>query len=279
MSENYSQVVNTARDYYNSSDADQFYYNVWGGEDIHIGLYSADRGESISDASRKTVEKISSFLNLSATDKMIDIGAGYGGSARFVVDKFQCQVACLNISEEQNERNRKYNLEKGLQDRISVIDGSFEDIPFPNASFDAAWSQDAILHSGNKLKVFEEVSRILKPGADFIFSDPMQSKDADSQALQPVLARIHLDSMGSFELYQQLGEKTGLRLIEIDNLTENLIFHYSHVLHEIENRYEEIKNYCSEDYLERMKTGLKHWISAGKSGNLNWGILHFRKDG
>lgn len=34
-----SQVVYQARDYYNSIDADEFYAKVWGGEDIHIGLY------------------------------------------------------------------------------------------------------------------------------------------------------------------------------------------------------------------------------------------------
>ena len=40
MSEkNYTGVVEKAREYYNSDDADKFYYDVWGGEDIHIGLY------------------------------------------------------------------------------------------------------------------------------------------------------------------------------------------------------------------------------------------------
>ena len=49
-----SEVVETARAYYNSSDADAFYYRVWGGEDIHIGLYSTDQ-EPIRTASRRTV--------------------------------------------------------------------------------------------------------------------------------------------------------------------------------------------------------------------------------
>ena len=33
------QAENTARDYYDSEDADNFYSIVWGGEDIHVGLY------------------------------------------------------------------------------------------------------------------------------------------------------------------------------------------------------------------------------------------------
>src|SRR5690606_36140771 len=42
MSARYSEVVQTARDYYNSDDADNFYFHVWGGEDIHIGLYESE---------------------------------------------------------------------------------------------------------------------------------------------------------------------------------------------------------------------------------------------
>jgi sarcosine/dimethylglycine N-methyltransferase len=42
MSANYSDTVATAREYYNSDDADNFYYTIWGGEDIHVGLYQSD---------------------------------------------------------------------------------------------------------------------------------------------------------------------------------------------------------------------------------------------
>ena len=42
--------VATARTYYNSSPADNLYYTVWGGNDIHIGLYALPT-ESIAAAS------------------------------------------------------------------------------------------------------------------------------------------------------------------------------------------------------------------------------------
>ena len=46
----YSQAVRTAQEYYNSEDADTFYATIWGGEDIHIGLYESE-DEPIADAS------------------------------------------------------------------------------------------------------------------------------------------------------------------------------------------------------------------------------------
>ena len=36
MEAKWSATVSTARDYYNSDDADNFYFMIWGGEDIHI---------------------------------------------------------------------------------------------------------------------------------------------------------------------------------------------------------------------------------------------------
>ncbi|MDA2912300.1 hypothetical protein MYX04_15380, partial [Nitrospiraceae bacterium AH_259_D15_M11_P09] len=58
----YSLPVSTARDYYNSDEADRFYATIWGGEDIHIGVY-LNATDTIFDASRRTVQEMASLLN------------------------------------------------------------------------------------------------------------------------------------------------------------------------------------------------------------------------
>ena len=54
MSANDQAVVDTTRDYYDSPDADNFYFHVWGGEDIHVGIYLSD-GAPIRDARHRPV--------------------------------------------------------------------------------------------------------------------------------------------------------------------------------------------------------------------------------
>ena len=61
MSNSYSEAVNIAREYYNSNDADNFYAIIWGGEDIHVGLYETEN-EPIVDASHRTVRHIANCL-------------------------------------------------------------------------------------------------------------------------------------------------------------------------------------------------------------------------
>jgi sarcosine/dimethylglycine N-methyltransferase len=277
MSSKYSEVVETARQYYNSDDADNFYYHVWGGEDIHIGLYESEQ-DSIADASRRTVQRMAQLLDgLDRDSKVIDLGAGYGGSARYLARSYGCHVAALNLSETENSRNREMNLQEGVADRITVIDGSFEDIPAADNAFDVVWSQDAILHSGQRVQVIEEIARVLKPGGQLVFTDPMQADDCPEGVLQPVLDRIHLDSLGSFAFYRETAANAGLQLVETIDLTPQLINHYSRVQQELVNQRDNLKGKVSDEYIENMHRGLGHWIDAGNHGYLAWGILHFRK--
>ena len=274
-----SNVVDVARDYYDSSDADRFYFQIWGGEDIHIGIYQSE-SEPISTASRRTVDTILAQVpKLPKGARMLDIGAGYGGSARVIARERGIQVTCLNLSSVQNERNRTLTAEQGLDHLIDVHDGNFEELPFDDATFDYLWCQDSILHSGRRKRVFEEVDRVLKPRGGFIFTDPMQKEGVDPAILEPVLERIHLPSMGSVEKYLGYANDLGWKTLGIDERPDCLVSHYGRVLEELETRTDEIAGHVSPEYVARMKKGLRHWIEAASKGALNWGILHFGKPG
>jgi len=273
----YSEAVATARDYYNSEDADNFYNIIWGGEDIHIGLYES-MDEAIVEASHRTVRHMAAMLDgLNHKTKILDIGAGYGGAARYLAGTFGCSVTALNLSEKENQRNRELNHERGLDDKISVVDASFETIPADDNSFDFVWSQDAILHSGKRERVIQEVARVLKPGGQFIFTDPMQADDCPSGVLQPILDRIHLTSLGSPAFYRQTASRVGLQERLFEEQTSQLICHYSRVLQETEKYQTDLSRVISPEYIERMRKGLQYWIDGGYNGYLAWGIFIFEK--
>lgn len=272
-----SPVVRTARDYYNSSDADGFYHDIWGGEDIHIGVY-IDVKEPIRDASERTVALMASRLDtLGPESHVVDLGAGYGGAARWLVRHTGCHVTCVNLSEIQNERNRELTAAAGLESRIEVIDGSFEDIPASDHTFDVAWSQDSFLHSGDRTHVLDEIDRVLRPHGQVIFTDPMQADDCPPGVLAPVLDRIHLDSLGSPVFYREAATARGWREGSSLEMTHQLVRHYTRVREELLERRWELIHRMSAEYLERMVAGLQAWISAGRQRHLSWGILHFEK--
>jgi sarcosine/dimethylglycine N-methyltransferase len=270
-------AVDTAREYYNSEDADSFYSEVWGGEDIHIGVYRAD-DEPIKEASRRTVVEMAKRLpRLDGDTHLLDIGSGYCGAARYLAGEHGIRVTAVNLSEVENQRARELNEAAGLGDKIEVIDGSFEELPFDSNAFDAVWSQDAILHSERRKEVLGEVLRVLKPGGVFVFTDPMQADNCPEGVLQPILDRIHLSSLGSPGFYEKAAKELGFASVSFEELTQQLVNHYTRVLEETKARAADLEGKVSGGYIERMQAGLQHWIDGGRAGNLAWGIFELRK--
>lgn len=272
-----SQAVQKAEEYYDSSEADAFYQNVWGGEDIHIGIYNTP-DEDIAQASRRTVETMALQIpGLGRKTRVIDLGAGYGGSARHLAGTYGCRVTCLNLSETQNDLNRDKNAETDLDTLIDVVHGSFEDIPAEDASIDLVWSQDAILHSGDRPRVLDEISRVLAPGGHVIFTDPMQADDVPDGVLQPILDRIHLTTLGSFAFYRDEFAKRGFSEVQLSPMLNQLRTHYFRVGEDLKRRYDEIVRLSGKTYVDNMLRGLDHWVDGADKGYLAWGILHFSK--
>lgn len=273
-----SKLIETTRTYYDSKDADEFYFTIWGGEDIHIGIYE-NSSEPITTASHRTVQNMAALLpNLTAETRILDLGAGYGGAARFLAKTFGCKITCLNLSETENQRNIEKTTAAGLTHLISIVAGNFENIPFDAESFDVVWSEDAFLHSAQKADIFSEIDRVLKKGGHLIFTDPMQADDCPEGVLQPILDRIHLQAMGSAQLYQTLATENQLVTINTILMPNQLINHYQAVLNEMNRHSDTLMQVCSSEFISRMKSGLEHWINGGKNGFLNWGILHFKKN-
>ena len=271
-------ATSIARTYYNSTDADTFYHALWGGEDLHIGIYSSPT-DTIATASRRTVERMAATAGiLTSATRVLDMGAGYGGAARYLAKTYGCRVTCLNLSEVENARNRVKTMEQGLEHLVDVIEGSFEEVPLPDHSFDFVWSQDAFLHAGNRAAIVAEIDRVLvKEGAKVVFTDPMAAGDADLEGLKPILARLQLGSLGSLASYRREFERRGFRDMGFEELTEQLVETYSRVLRELEGQEQELKGEISDEYVKSMKIGLGHWVDGGRNGQLCWGILHFQR--
>ncbi|MGB3557298.1 MAG: methyltransferase domain-containing protein, partial [Geitlerinemataceae cyanobacterium] len=214
--------------------------------------------------------------NLNQNSRAIDLGAGYGGAARYLAKNYGCHICCLNLSEVQNQRNRKLNQEQGLADLVEVTQGSFEKIPYPENSFEIVWSQDAILHSSDRRHVFEEIKRILKPGGELIFTDPMQSETCPPGLLQPAFERLGIENMGSYRFYSQTAKELGFEELHFIDLSKNVPTHYRRFGEEVRKRYDEMVSLTSPDFVDKTLKSIKPWIEYYEKGYMQWGILHFR---
>ncbi|GAA1913435.1 SAM-dependent methyltransferase [Streptantibioticus ferralitis] len=273
--ENRVQAADAARGYYETADVDGFYATVWGGEDIHTGIYAHAR-EAIATASRRTVERVAAkAANLLGPGRtVLDMGSGYGGAARYLAARFGCRVVAVNISEAQNRRHREINAARGLDELVEVVTGSFNDLPASDGSFDVVWSQEALCHSGDRTRTLDEAARVLRPGGELVFTDIMATGDAPAGELAPLTARLAMGELATPGFYHRRLSELGMARVDFEDLSDHLVTHYVRLTEEVQERGDQLTDAISPAYLDRLRENLPLWVRAARNGHLVWGIFH-----
>ncbi|KAI8894464.1 S-adenosyl-L-methionine-dependent methyltransferase [Globomyces pollinis-pini] len=106
-------------------------------------------------------------LNLKPDQVCLDVGCGVGGPMREVARFSGAKVVGLNNNEYQVARCGYLANKFGLSNLCKAVKGDFENMPFPENSFDAAYAVEATCHSRNLENPYKEIFRTLKPGGYF----------------------------------------------------------------------------------------------------------------
>lgn len=151
---------------------------------------------------------------------VLDIGSGAGGADVVLVrDHAARRVTGIDVAKELIALAAARARELGLEDRIEYRLVQPGNLPFPNDSFDAVFSKDAIIHVGDKAALYSEVFRVLRPGGNLFVGDWLKS---DDDALQPlvdefVAASGHDFTMVSLTFVANLVSRLGFESVDCDD--------------------------------------------------------------
>ena len=96
--------------------------------------------------------------------RVLDVGGGLGGPARALAGEFGCSVEVLDLTEEYCRAGEALTAMTNLSDRVSFTNGNALDMPYPNESFDLVWTQHSSMNIADKVTLYREIQRVLRPG-------------------------------------------------------------------------------------------------------------------
>lgn len=167
-----------------------------------------DKQASVLDNQLLFEETIARDLGLKAGDRVLDLGCGRGRVAAHMAKYSGAQVTGLNIDPNQIAQAISFNKEIGLSNEFVEHDLNDLPLPFADASFDAFYEIQALSLCKDPRALFQEIFRILKPGAKFILCDwvslpaydPKNAEHAElMRRVKPLIGAVGTPTPTSFE--------------------------------------------------------------------------------
>ncbi len=161
-------------------------------------------GDDLEEAQRRKLDLICHKLGLKSTDRVLDIGCGWGGFARYAAEWSGCRVTAVNLSREQLAHAREFW--RGLP--IEAVEADYREI---DGIYDKIVSVGLFEHVGfkNYRRFMKKVASLLAADGVFLLQtiganesrrgcDPWMTRYIFPNGMLPSLAQISRAAEGLF---------------------------------------------------------------------------------
>ncbi len=108
-------------------------------------------------------------------ERLLDVATGTADLALRMLELDPAEVLGVDLSTEMLEKGREKLVRRGVSDRITLVQGDSEDLPFDENSFDGAAVAFGVRNFENLQKGLREINRVLRPNGSLVvleFSRP-----------------------------------------------------------------------------------------------------------
>ncbi|MEZ5294056.1 MAG: methyltransferase domain-containing protein [Vicinamibacterales bacterium] len=126
---------------------------------------------------RQATKEFHAQLGWQSGQRLLDVGCGIGGAARYVASRYGVDVTGLDLTAEFVETGNEVSRWVGLSDRVALRQGSALAPPFGDQAFDGAYMMHVGMNIADKPALFAGLARVLRPGGTFGVYDVMRAGD------------------------------------------------------------------------------------------------------
>ena len=263
-------IVASTQEYYDGP-ANEIYRTIWG-DNLHLGV-PCGLDCPHPEAMEHTNEIMADAVSLQPDTRVLDLGCGYGSTARYLAANFGCAVTGANISEKELELARARAAETGLDHLLSFEYGDFHSLGYADDSYDVVWSQEAFLHAADKNAVLSECRRVLKPGGSLVFTDILVRRSTPQADRERIYDRVKSPDMWDLEDYRAALSQLDLPVTREEDWSQHVGRSYAWVRDRLLENREALAPLIGYDTIDGTAAALSFWVDSANAGNIGWALF------
>ena len=265
------QPSSAVADHYD--ELDPIYRELWG-EHLHHGFWRSG-SERPDQAVEALSDLVSERLGLKAGTRLVDIGCGYGATARRFAGQ-GAQVVGFTLSIEQTKRSPPTR-------GVTILCRDWLENGLDCATWDGAYAIESSEHLPDKAGFFREARRVLKQDGRLVVCAWLAREQPSSweirHLLEPICHEGRLPSMGSESEYRSLAAEAGFECLAFEDVSKAVAKTWTICLRRFLGSMimrPDFRNYVLHTRNRLFAQSLPRLICAYRLGTMRYGIFTFR---
>ena len=160
-------------------------------------------------------------LGIHNKTKILDIGSGIGGPARYIASKTGAKITAIELQEDQNNLASDLTSRCGLSDKINHICGDILNYDFKSQKFDAVVSWLTLYHISNHKDLLKRLHHLLNPNGFFYTEDITSRVNLSPFELKEIEREIYGKHLPYFDKYISNLKQNGFELIFSEDMSSS----------------------------------------------------------
>lgn len=166
------------------------------------------------------IDAAATALRLGPKSRVLEVGSGIGGPARYLAHAIGCCVTALELQPKVHAIATDLTRRCGLDGRVTHLCGDALAYPLPPAGFDAAVSWLAVLHIPDRPRLLARIAAALRSGGGCYLEDFSMLAPFDASELRDLREIVFGISVTSMDDYLSDLRAAGFAGIEVMDMTD-----------------------------------------------------------